>query len=1414
MNHTALKPLPCLLLVVASSLLSATAHAAPIKKETLPPALREWTGWVLYSAEAETCPKLDTQDVRECAWPGRLSLSLERKGGRFTQSAQMFGAEGWLPLPGSVQRWPQQVQVDGRSAIVIDREGLPAVRLPAGTHTITGTFEWDTLPEAIDVPLSTGLLALTVQGGTISQPSRDEQGRVFLQREVTEQESDQVELAVNRLVTDSIPLTLTTQLQLNVSGKSRELLLGRALPEDFVPMSVASPFPLRIEPDGTLRAQVRPGTWVITIVARREGTFDTLRRPAVAKGLWAEADETWVFEARPSFRQVLIEGVNGVDPQQTTLPSEWKRLPAYAMGPKDVMQLTQRRRGDSDPAPDALRLSRTLWLDFEGTGFTVSDSVTGQLHRSWRLDMQPGTELGRVVASGADQSITRLTPQSPAGVELRQGSLTLEADSRIAGPTSTISAVSWDADFDSVSTTLQLPPGWSLISASGADSVPGTWVARWSLLDIFLVLVITLTIGRLFGVPWGALAFVTLVLTWHEEDVPRFIWLAVLSGEALMRVLPESWFKTVMRFYRLVTWGTLLVISTSFMVDHVRHGMYPALAQSRELGGVSSYSEYSTQNAAQYLRSSGNNENQNNQELVEGGEQDELKLAFGSAADALQADRPAPKGGSWQGLDGSNVGAGVNSRAQANQAGNFKKRSLNVRDYDKNAMVQTGPGLPRWEWQRLSIDFSGPVQRAQQISFLLIGPRVNFVLAFVRVLLLACLLLCVLGFPGAFWPPGVKRMLKTGAPTAGLLLALAFGLHSGSAMAGGDEGDVPGAAHPNEDILAELKTRLLAPNDCEPSCASIPRLMLEASPATLRMRLEVLAALETAVPLPGHAQHWSPDSVMLDGKAASGLRRDESGVLWLVVTEGAHQVIVEGALPERDTVQIGLPLGAHHVEAKVTGWTLDGLHEDGIADENLQLSRESTNDKRRATALQMGTLPPFVQIKRELSLGLTWSVETTVTRLTPTGSAVVLEVPLLPGESVTTSELRVQNGKALVNMPAGETNVQWSSVLETKSPIQLVALKSVPWVELWRLDVSPVWHVHLSGIPVIHQQDSVAVRLPEWRPWPGETLTVEVVRPEGVAGQTLTIDQSSMNVTPGVRTTDVYFTANMRSSRGGLHPFTLPEDATLTSVTINGAQQPIRQEGRTVSIPLVPGSQSVVLVWQQSSGQSASWQSPSLEVGTSTVNASLMVRVPSDRWVLFLRGPRMGPAVLFWSFLLVLLLVSIGLGRIRWTPLSTLQWVLLALGLSQVPIAAIAVVFGWLVLLGHRNQTLELTRGWFNLRQLFIVGATGVALIIIGVSVYQGLLGQPEMQIRGNGSGMSMLRWFQDRTDTAFPTAWVVSLPMNVYRLAMLAWSLWMALALLRWLTWGWKAFANGGLWKAQPPKVAPPAPPSSTVAS
>ncbi|HEX7672207.1 MAG TPA: hypothetical protein VF395_21575, partial [Polyangiaceae bacterium] len=195
-------------------------------------------------------------------------------------------------------------------------------------------------------------------------------------------------------------------------------------------------------------------------------------------------------------------------------------------------------------------------------------------------------------------------------------------------------------------------------------------------------------------------------------------------------------------------------------------------------------------------------------------------------------------------------------------------------------------------------------------------------------------------------------------------------------------------------------------------------------------------------------------------------------------------------------------------------------------------------------------------------------------------------------------------------------------------------------------------------------------------------------------------------------------------------------------------------------------------------------------------------------WVLFVRGPRLGPAVLFWSLLLVLVLVAYGLGSVRMVPLAHYEWMLLAIGLSQIPLPAAALVVGWLMALGWRGKHpgADGRAVLFDLRQLVLVAWTFVALGTLVYAVQQGLMGTPDMQIQGNGSSSDLLRWFEDRTGPVPDRPFVLSVPMLAYRGAMLAWALWLAVSLLRWLRWGWESFSAGGLWqkRAKAPATQP----------
>ena len=516
-------------------------------------------------------------------------------------------------------------------------------------------------------------------------------------------------------------------------------------------------------------------------------------------------------------------------------------------------------------------------------------------------------------------------------------------------------------------------------------------------------------------------------------------------------------------------------------------------------------------------------------------------------------------------------------------------------------------------------------------------------------------------------------------------------------------------------------------------------------------------------------------------------------------------------MPDRAAVPLALPTMPRRVTARLDGWTLGGLHADGSADSTLQLVREATRGGGHAATggetLAPSALPAFAKVTRRITLDLRWEVTTTVERASTSGSAVVIAVPLLAGESVTSADARVEDGKVLVSLAAGEAATEWTSGLAEGPTIDLRAPATSGWTEVWRLAAGPRWHVEWSGLPPVLPEEGQG-REPEWHPWPGEELHLAVTRPEGVPGAVLTVDSSVLTMTPGIRATDVVLGFTLRTSRGGDQVVTLPEGAELQSLSVDDHAQAQRQEGRSVRIGLTPGVHAVAMSWREPRGLSWHWRASEVDLGVPSVNARSRIVLGSNRWVLHVHGPPLGPAVLFWSELVVLALLAAGLARLRLTPLGFAAWLLLLVGLSQIPIWFAAIVVGWLLLLGLRARGGASLPPWiFDLAQVMLVVATCAALVVLFAAIRQGLLGEPQMQVVGNQSTASEMNWYQDRVDGALPRPTVVSAPRLVYRLAMLLWALWLASSLLRWLRWGWSAFVAGGAWKRRPPAVKPEKP-------
>ncbi len=1335
-----MKLFTCLLVLI--SLLPIHTQANSTSIPGLPKLLEPWTDWVLHDTPNHNCPFFYNNHKQQyCAWPSTLTIEFSHHHGRFSSYWQVY-SDSYLTLPGNNQHWPQNVTVNNKPALVIERNNTPTIKLNAGAYTIQGDFFWNNIPDSLSIPPDSGIITVKVLDKRVLDPEI-KNNQLWLTANDTgkikpKDKTNQINLQVFRKIDDGIPLQLTTHLSLEISGMQREIKIPHALLSDFIPVSLNSPLPTRLETDGTLLVQVRPGRWAIELLARNPKQLTDLHL-AINNPNWPDS-EIWSFAAQAQQRVVEIEKVAAIDPSQTNIPAQWKSLPAFLLRQGDTMHFKVIRRGDPDPAPNNLSLKRQLWLDFAGTGYTAQDKISGSMTHGWRLDSLNKTQLGHVELNGDTLLITQSINGETQGVEVRKGRIDLTAESRIEDNISSLSTTGWQQKFNQLSATLHLPPGWHLLAVTGIDNVPNSWVTRWTLLDLFLVLITALAIARLWNNYWGLFALITLALIWHESDAPRFVWLNILAAIALIRVLPQGKLLKIVQYYRSLCSLALVIICIPFLVNQIRTGLYPQLEKPWQ--------------------------HTNNQQY--------------SATDSIVFDIPTLEENLNEGLAASKTSGKMQSPTPKSSYSLASIPKFNR--IDPNANLQTGPGLPQWQWTSIPLSWNGSVDGQQNIRLWYLNPTTSLLLNFLRAIVVIILTFLMLGIINKRF---IFKLPKQIIPLCFMMycilpLSLAY------------------ADYPSPELLNELKQRLLKAPDCLPNCAQISTLQLDIDNKTLSMTLEIHAQESVATPLPVQYKQWLPNSILVNGVPATAIIRDQEGLLWLNLERGIHQVILAGYAPVSANFTLPLPLKPQRITHKIQHWSIEGLRKNDTAENQLHFTRlaNDSDKKNELPSASQGNFPAFINIERILHLGLDWHITTRVNRLAKQTTAATLKVPLLNGESISSPNIQSQNGYAIIHLTPNDHQIEWQSLLGKNSSFTLKAPETDLWTEIWQLNISPIWHINSDGIAPIHHQNHAKNWLPTWRPWPGESLRLSISRPKAIPGQTLTIDKSVLQITSGKRNQETHLKLDIRSSKGTQHSLQLPSNAQLESISLNGKAQPIRQQEQTVTLPIKPGKQHYELNWHNTTPQSSVLTTPALNLGITSVNSHLKVLLGQDRWVLLTTGPQFGPAVLFWGVLIVLALLATALGKSDITPLKHWQWFLLLLGLSQIPIITAFVVIAWLMALGFRKKLNNDNVNIFNLIQIILVLLTLASLAILFITVEQGLLGTPAMQIIGNQSTAFQLNWYQDRNSAVLATATVISVPLTSYRILMLLWSLWLAISLLNWLKWGWQCFSYQGLWK------------------
>lgn len=1319
-----------------------------IKQENIPNALSPWIPWVMESNEEYACPFINRSDFSNqknhlCAWSSTLTLAVKNNSASFKQSWQVL-AKSFVPLPGNSQHWPLSVKVNNSSLPVVLHQGKPAIELAIGSYNITGQFEWPKIPSSISIPRQYAFVQMSINGKKISFP-KIEQNELWLQAlEPSQEKQSSIDVSVARRVTDGSYISLDTYIALNVSGKIREVILGKVLPKGVELIGIESKLSSFLDADGLLHVKLKPGTWQIMVRGYAKQTLLTWQRPSVSH-YWPK-DEIWVFEGDESLRLGKLSGGQIIDSNQAQMPKSWYKLPSYLLSPSDALTYDVQHRGKPLHIENQLSLNRTLWLSFDSKTYTFNDHISGSMINDWRLSM-PAPYL---LESAEDQDgsvLITTTSADERGIENRYPNVNVKARG-VFDADSNIAITGWQSDFERVSLTLNLPPGNKLLAVFGADSVSNSWWSNWTIWASFIVLLSAFATSRLMNISLGVLTGLMLVLIYQESGVPIVAIINFLIAIGIKKYQPFSSLKTLVNGYWALSVALIVGSILLFSATQLRTVIHPQLEKqtSTVRNFTSANMEISTVSESRMEKS---------------------RSRMSSSMD--EAERMVVTG----------------SR--------LKKADKLMERYQTDALIQAGSGIPNWQWNQYSILWNSPVADQQTFNVVVLSKnsyRVIKVLGILMTLLWLGLILKDL----------IKVRLSDfrGQALSSMLVLLV--------LFPGVSSNTEAASFPEQQLLEQLKQRILAAPNCAPNCALINKLTVNSQEHRLKMTMTVHANADTAIALP-RSEFWRPEKLWLNTiPMTSMLKRNDW--IYIPVSKGISTIKLLGQIAPVDNFQLEFNDKPQHLELTTSNyWQVAGKQGNRLNGNTLAFLTKNNdhkksfndNDGETKAASSRYSYQPFVKVTRELSIDKIWTVETTITRIAPSAGSININIPTLKGEHIITADMLIENDEVAVILPAGRNKFSWRSTIDKQELLSLHANAEKPLIEQWQILVSPSWHADISGlVMILSGQASDDYFYSLFYPYPGETLTIATIRPSAVKGEVLAIDSVNYNIEQGSRTSKLNLSFNYRSTRGGEHIINLPEDYQLKEIMIDNQVINLQVENGELALPILPGTHSVKVTMRANAAAEMVLTAPKINLNAPISNITSEIDVSQQRWVLWANGPVLGPAVLYWGELLAFIIIALLFAKAAFSPLTRVNWLILGFGLSLNNWSVLMLVVVWFAsLTASSYRSKNMSRVKFNFSQVLLYGLSIITLFTLISVIPTSLLSSPDMGITGNYSYGNHLQWFADKSTGALPEIFVISIPMLFYKGLMLAWVIWLSFNSLSWIKWAWKKLGEQGYWRA-----------------
>ncbi|MBU3006146.1 hypothetical protein [Paraglaciecola arctica] len=1316
-------------------------------EESIPEPLKHWQTWVLKDYQNLSCPFINQTEYNNlnnhlCAWPNVMDIKVDQQGAEFRQSWKVF-SKTEIPLLGNQKYWPHEVKVNGENIVVLQQKNRPVITLEKGTHLVTGKLSWQQMPASISLPSEVALVNMSINGQPINFPKVENNQLWFQESTQGQAEQESLNMRVVRKITDGPYLQLKTIIAIDVSGKMREVALGQVLPKKFELAGIQSDIPTYLDALGVLHSKVKPGRWQIIVNAYSLPTNIEWQRPPQTHN-WPK-DEVWAFESDEKLRFGKLSGARVIDSGQVDMPKSWYNYPAYLLTEKDTLRYDIVHRGKPLHLENQLTLNRTMWVSFDNAVYSFKDQISGTMVQDWRLSMLQPFKLEAAQDQDGAVLITSLTADE-RGIENRYPQVNVKA-SGVVNATSTLPVSGWKNDFERVSIKVNLPPGNKLFAVFGADNVSDSWWSSWSIWASFIVLLASLAAFRLAGVVPGVLTALMLLAVYQENHAPVIVMLNLLVAMAVKKHQPFEKLNSIAKMY----WGASAALVAAsvllFSATQLRTVIHPQL----ETGNHTMYHHSAENNVSQAAN------------IQTRSEESVRKMRVREPQ--VEADMVMVSG------------------SKVRQADSFMER------YQSDSLLQAGSGMPDWSWNQYSISWNSPVAQGQSFELIILSQLSYKILKVIGIILMLLWLLFLL--KDAITPTINQFKHKSSAALVVMLFMMPLFTPSAEAT-----------SFPSQAMLQELQARLLEAPECAPNCASINSVNVVASNSQLTLQLVVHADSHTAIALP-RSEFWQGQSYVVNDKAVTGVYRHNNW-LYVPVSKGISRLDITGRLIPVDNFQLRFNEQPKRIVIQDSdNWEIVGTQGNVLSGNTLEFLAKINAQQTDSPTSTRFKQQPFAKVTRVVTLDKIWTVKTKVERIAPTSGSVNIQVPILPGERVISDQITVADNQVAVTIAAGERTFSWRSTLERNTAMQFVAADNKNIIEQWQIVISPAWHLSLKGLPLIMEPQSALDYFSySFYPYGGESLELEVSRPEAVQGEALAIDSVNLKIDQGSRTSKLELDFNYRSTRGGEHIIELPENYQLKEVKTDGNLINLQPESKQLAIPISPGTHHIQISMRSNEESALLFSPPQINLHAPSSNITTQVNVSKQRWILWAKGPLLGPAILYWGELLAFVCIALLLARVKFSPLNTVQWLILGLGLSLNNWGVLVLIALWFAAVtASRFRPKNTEYVMFNLSQLVLYGFSAIAIMSLISVVPISLLSNPSMGIEGYQSYGNTLTWFADRAEGSLPKVTILSISVWFYKAIMLVWVLWLSTSILSWIKWAWKIIGTYGYWRSSPTK-------------